>query len=404
LSALFFLLSLHAYLRRWDHGGGNGSTRFACLAFALSILTYEITLFGILVFFAIALAKLSAGKVERLGRSTIAALKASWGFGAISLCYLVINYVSPIKAAHLREHAIPIAWSTVPVIITRAKDVFTNTVAWIFTLDNTTRKTELIQIEWAILLLVLISILAALMVASPVSRQREDRAHGLSRVPLMVIGMVWFVALLLPGAVSSYFDYRMTFLAYAGFSLFVAAFVQGCYVAFSNAILIRSDMLAGGAAVVFSCLLSVWLMSNLSLIHEMNDNLLVASQAQARILASMGSYLRNFNEHSVIAVQYGHAPNAELPYPYQASPFSEDYALSEALKFHFHKTVADASLFFRPGPDRFEVGRFAFARNSYTYDRLVLFSYNHNRVMPQYRIRVSTNDINLPRYASQYEQ
>ena len=402
LSALCFLSSLHSYLRRWDHDDGKGSMRFAYLAFALSLLTYEITLFGFLVFFAFAWVKLPARKVNGFGRSIFAALKASWGFAIISLCYLIVNFLSPIKAAHLREHAIPIGWSTVPVIISRAKNVFINTLAWMATLDQSTLKAEFFSVQWAISGFVFMAILTALLVAGPSIIRRGVQEIGASdHGLLMLTGLVWFVALLLPGAVSSYFDYRMTFLAYAGFSLLVAAFIHGVYIMLINAMPIGGDVASGGVAIMFSALLSIWLISNLSLTHKMNRNLFEASRGQSRILESMGSYLRNFKNDSVIVVQYRHAPNQDLPYPYQASPFAEDFALSEALKANFGETVADASLFFRPERDRFEIGRFAFAQHSYSYDRLILFAYENDRVMPQFRLQVSGSTITLPQQASQ---
>jgi hypothetical protein len=382
LSALFFLLALQIYLIRLDRG--KGSRHFAYLAFALSLLTYEITLFGFLVFFAVALAKLSDGKGQRIGLSIIEALKASWVFGLISCCYLIVNYLTPIKAAHLREHAIPIAWSTVPIIFARARNVFTNTLAWVVTLDQSMLKNDLLTFQWTVPLFLLITVFTLLMVTTPTVRRRDQANAGLGLVPLTFIGLVWFVALLLPGAVSSYFDYRMTFVAYAGFSLLVAALIHGYYVMLVTSLSIGCEFALAGVALVFAGLLSIWLLSNVSLTLRMNRNLLEASRAQLQILNSIAPYRANFKSDSVVAIQYPHAPDKGLPYPYQASPFAEDYALGDALRFYYDKDVADASLFFRPLRNRFEIGRFAFAQNSYGYDRLHLFMFEQDHLVPSF--------------------
>lgn len=401
LSALFLLVSLQLFLRDMDGVAHAGSrSLLSYMFYTLSLLTYEITLFGFCVFSFVSLCRLSNGKAERIRPNLMLALKTSWGFGLISLVYLLVNYLSPIKAAHLRDHAIPITWSTVTTVFSRAKDVLKYTLAWIATMDWQALGSYSLSPESWLLFIVLILMLAWLLVASLRHLRNGEKMAGPEHGFLMLLGVVWFIAFLLPGAVSIYFDYRMTFLAYAGFSVLVASLVHACYITVAHAIPGGREFTIGCVAVSLSCLLSLWLLSNLSLTLRMNRSLLQSSRQQWQILTSLRPYLPKLQDDSVIVVQYRHEPTQTLPYPYQASPFAEDYALSDALRFYFGREFSDASLFFRAQGDRFEVGRFSFAQNRYSFDRLVLFTYEKSRLVLQKRLKVLGSDIVLPRAVS----
>ena len=396
-TAVFFLTSLHCFLSAgepFENAGRNQSAAY--VFYALSLLTYEITLFGFVIFFILALRQECAAGFESLRRRSAItrALHRSWIFGAVSAAYLAANLFSPIRAAHLRDHAIPLSLTTVPLIVSRAWAVLKNTLAWIVTIEWA-RFSSFEFAALSLLLAVVITIL--LMRATASGLWRNSKTPPAPLLWAASFGGLWYLVLLLPGAVSTYFDYRMIFLAYAGLSLSIAACLSLIHGGVATAVMARSRFVQWSVAGTLSVIATIWMMSNLSLAERMNRNLIGAGNQQGRILTLLRPYLAAVPNGSVIAVRYEHKPSRALPYPYLASPFAEDYALADALDYYFGKRLDDASLFFQPDFDQFEVGRFSFARKDYPYERLVLFDFGNNQLSLQSVVKTTTGkEIALP--------
>ncbi len=387
-SAAFFLAAVLFFVASLGAPGAGRAKFFACVFYALSIATYEVTFFGFVVFFALAVHE-AAKNSRPVAGALLWAGKRVFPFGLIAAGYVLANLLNPRKALHLREHSAPLDLAGMREMLERAWLVGTNSLKWILAVDRRDAALAYLSLESVVFFLAATAAIAWLL------REVGKGARSLGNPPyelfsLALLGMIWFGCILLPGALSIYFDYRLLYLAYVGFALVLACATLALQWLFSSL-----PHLSSWASAALAVVVALWLFSNLSLVERMNRNLGGAQHTEQVILQSMRRYLPAIPDDAVIAVRYDHRPIKTLPYTYQASPFNEDHGFENALRYYFGKSIAGASVFFAPGPDSFAVGRFQFNRVSYSYARLVLFDYARDNLELQREIEVSGKRIAL---------
>jgi hypothetical protein len=213
---------------------------------------------------------------------------------------------------------------------------------------------------------------------------------------LIFFGVFWFVAFLSPGMVATYFDYRLTYLAYAGFALALASGFALVYGATGQWIKLSSPFARRTIAGVLASIAGLWVISNISMVEVLNRARSSVVPQERQILSSIGPFLDRVSEGSVIAIRYDHKPLWSVPYPYFTSPFYDDHGFRNALLYYFGKRVAAASLFFQPFGDSFVVGRIASDQKRYPYRRLVLFDFTGNTLLLRNDVQLTDREIVLP--------
>ena len=396
-SALFFLISMLAWWSSTEPNPRAGARRvLSWLFYAGSLATYEITFLGCGVVFGMALLRQLPARRGAVVDALFRALAAATPFAAVAAVYAGLNILNPIKAEHLTAHATPIALSSIPAIGARLWINLKTSLSWIVTVDRRAAFIEHLDLEFLLLAVCLVPTLGFLLwqgVKEHKSRAPAVLGHCFG---MALFGFYWFVVIVSPSALSSYFDYRLTFLAYAGIAMMLAAgllfTLQSMRLAFGQGQARSVNVLL---AIVLGLSASLWLMSNVALSETMDRNLIVSGRLQRQLLASLKPYLGYIDTDSVMAVRYNHQALRALPYVYQASPFPEDFGLRYALRYYYGKNFADANLFFEPHEDHFTIGRFAAARKSYRYDRLVLFDFDGTHLVRQENLEVAGNIISL---------
>lgn len=391
--ALFFLMSLVLWQSSVGPGGDRSVwRRLSWFFYALSLATYEITFFGFAIVFALALdGDLSARQTMKDAVGD--ALRQAWPYVAIAFAYAALNVLSPLKAEHLSQHAIPLALSSIPLVAQRLVGNIENSLSWILTVERGPAFRDMVSLESVALSICLAAVLGFVIVESAAGASRELRRWA----ALGALGMYWFIVVLAPSAFASYFDYRLTFLAYVGFSMALSAALIGCYQTVVQALGSAHRAVAQGCvASMLAVLGAVWILSNVALSERMDRNLIAAGTAQRRLVESFQPYVDDIATNAVVAVGYKHVPAPSLPYVYQASPFPEDFGLKYALHYYYGKEVEAANLFFETRAERIAVGRFVESRVLYPYDRLALFDFDGTNLVRRASVEVGRERIPLP--------
>jgi hypothetical protein len=398
-SILFFLVSVHLFLSaRASSSRRRLLSILSLCSYTLSVLTYEVTILGFWVVFILAFrdqyeVEISPGKLKR---AMYRAVGSSWLFLLVSLLYIAVTTWSPIKANHLREHAVSMKIASIPVLLVNAWHILKYSLSWIITVDRGQAMLAYLSAETVIMGVLLAAVMAFLISMSPQSDCKGDELTSRRLLWLIFFGTFWFVVFLLPGMVATYFDYRLTYLAYAGFALVLAS---GLVLVYGSAI--RLTKLANPfarriTAGILASIATMWVISNVSLVEVLNRARSSALPQERQLLSLVGPFLDRVPEEAVIAIRYDHKPLWSVPYPYFTSPFYEDHGLKNALFYYFGKKVTSVSLFFQPFENSFVVGRIASDQKSYPYNRLVLFDFIGNKLVLKTNFRLGEREIVLP--------
>ncbi len=407
---LLFLLSLRFVLIAAQRPSGRRRWRLAAyVLYLLSILTYEATIGGFVLIaaglFHVSYFSRDSSDVSRpvhgIRAALVYAVRNSIGFLVVSVAYVLVNALNPIKSFHLTQHATPLRWDSIPLALARSYRILKQTAAWIFTVERRDTIWGQLSLESVLLSLGLVSVIAFLIKYAARDALKHGGKSRLSKtlVSLVFVGLVWFSLILVPAVLATYFDYRLTFFPYAGLALAGGALLVLVYMLslrLSNRDGGDIRGAAGFSAVALSVLATLWIISNLSVVEGMNQRLMSAHTKQEEIVRSLGRYIAYIPNGSMIAITHEERPAPGIPDPYLGMPFSADYELEGAIEYYFGRVVNRASMFFQPAEREFTVGRFRFAREAGPYDRLVLFKYAGGMLSLLTKIEVDGATIVLP--------
>lgn len=398
-SILFFLGSLLLFIHAAGQhftASGTWKKKLSCLLYCMSLFTYESTLGGFvlypLLYWYVVQYGETANRSEDFKLTPLRAVIESLPYFGITVFYLAVNFLSPIKSIHLQTDNVGIGAGGVVKIFNNTYAILKNVVSWILTHDMVHSISSLNGVELAILgtatAAVLFCLLTGLAQTSDYDRKSQNKL-----VFLMGIGCAWFSLILFPSVFSRYFPYRLTYFPLQGFALLVSAVATSLLSAAGRA----GSRVLTAAKLLIMVILTVNVLTNYGMSNLQNQCLREKFAKEEQILDQLRNYLPRIPEESIIAVSVSEPMRKDVPNPYLAYPFSSGYALEQAVRYRLNRRIAAASTFFIPHRDGFTMGRLETEKFQGAYKDLTLFVFNNNVLKLQDAITVDGEQIALPR-------